>query len=161
MLVCMTVDALARSTDRPRTLACNRDGIWLWPGLPLVEPRGSTFVALPKSAIYNRVAKLHGPSAIYSAVVPCVEQAATLLSSGQIEKAQQALDRARLPLVTPDGALLMRAVGRRLGIAPPVVALGDEPRRWTADDIELFARHLASTVTARSSELTKLFNPAA
>ncbi len=63
-----------------------------------------------------------------------------------------------MPPVTPDGALLMRAVGRRLGIVPPAVPCGIDPRRWTAGDIETFAAFLASTVPAEG--LAKLFDPA-
>jgi hypothetical protein len=114
--------------------------------------------ALAKTTIYDRVVKRHGPAAIYSAIVPCVEHAAALLSAGQIEQARQSLDRARLPPVTPDGALLMRAVGRRLGIVPPILPCGTDPRRWSADDIETFAAFLASA--ARADGLAKLFDPA-
>jgi hypothetical protein len=133
MFVRMAVDAPARSTDRPRTLVCTQDGIWLWPGTPLAERRRSVISALPKSTIYDRVTKLHGPAAIYSAVVPCVDHAAALLSDGQTERAQRSLDRSRLPPVTPDGMLLMRAVERRLGIVPPGPAVRDRSSpmdRW-------------------------------
>ena len=102
MLVRMPADAPQRSADRPRTLVCNREGVWLWPGTPLTERRGGTISALPKSTIYDRITKLHGPAAIYSMVVPCVDHAAALLPDGQVERAQESLDRARLPLVTPD-----------------------------------------------------------
>jgi hypothetical protein len=157
MLVRLAVGALARPADRSRTLVCTREGVWLWPGTPLSQRRGASICALPKSTIYDRVVKLHGPAAIYSAVLPCIEHAAALLSAGQIERAQQSLDRARLPPVTPDGALLMRAVGQRLGIVPPAMPCGKDPRRWTAGDIETFAAFLSSTEHAAG--LAKLFNP--
>jgi len=158
MFVRMAVGAPARPTDRPRTLICSREGIWLWPGTPLTERRGATISALPKSTIYDRVTKLHGPAAIYSAVAPCIERAAALLSEGQVEGARQSLDRARLPPVTPDGALLMRAVGRRLGIVQPAMPCGNDPRRWSASDIETFAALISSMKPADG--LAKLFNPA-
>lgn len=157
MLVRMAVGALARPTDRPRTLVCTRDGVWLWPGTLLTQLRGGIISALPKTTIYDRVTKLHGPTAIYSAVASCVDQAAALLSDARIDEAQQSLDRARLPPITPDGALLMRAVGRRLGIVPPVMPCGTDPRRWTASDIETFAVFLIST--GRADSLAKLFDP--
>jgi len=153
----MVVGAPARPTDRPRTLVCSREGVWLWPGTRLTERHGVTIGPLPKSIIYDRVTKLHGPSAIYSTIVPCVEQAAALLSDGQVERAQQSLDRAGLLTVSPDGALLMRAVSWRLGIVPPAMPCGNDPRRWTASDIQTFAAFLASTEHAGS--LAKLFNP--
>jgi hypothetical protein len=128
MRVRMAVEAPARSAGRPRTLVCNQDGVWLWPGTALTQRLGGTVSALPKSTIYDRVTKLHGPLAIYSRVAPCIDHAAALLSDGQVEKAQQSLDRAQLPLVMLDGALLMRTVGRRLGITPPAVPCGTNPR---------------------------------
>ncbi|HLZ66983.1 MAG TPA: hypothetical protein VKQ29_12180 [Aliidongia sp.] len=157
MLVRMAAGAPARPADRSRTLVCTREGVWLWPGTPLTERRGAAISALPKSTIYDCVAKFHGPAAIYSAIVPCVEHAAALLSDGRIEEAQRSLDRAGLPPVTPDGALLMRAVGRRLGIVPPAMPCGTDPRRWTAGDIETFAVLLALAQPADG--LAKLFNP--
>jgi hypothetical protein len=50
-----------------------------------------------------------------------------------------------------------RAVGRRLGIMPPAVPCGSDPRRWTAGDIETFAAFLA--LTEHADGLAKLFNP--
>ena len=82
--------------------------------------------------------------------------AGLVLADGQIERAQQSLDRERLSPVTADGALLMQAVGRRLGIVPPAMPCGTDPRRWTAGDIETFAAFLASAAPADG--LDKLFD---
>ena len=89
------------------------------------------------------------PEANYSDALPSLNAAARKLNEGDEAGAQQALDASGLTRLSPDGAVLMRAVAGSLGIGPLDLPWADGPRLWRA---EVIAAHLP---------LFKVYAPAA
>ena len=59
-----------------------------------------------------------------------MERAARLLAAHDEPGAQAALDCLKLDRLSPEGAILMRAVAARLGIVPPSFAVGTRSLPW-------------------------------
>jgi hypothetical protein len=108
------------------TLVCTQSGVFVWPGVPLVERRGGTFVRMPDRDICNLVASLHGPSVVGSRLIPVLDAAARLLTAGSIEKANAAIAGLDLPPLSATGRALL---GSDLtGVAPGFFAPEKHPR---------------------------------
>ena len=127
MTAAFTGRAPARGPMPPRTLACTADGIWLWPGTPLTEKRGVALVPIPAPHLYQHVATLHGPAVHPVALARMIERATACLNRGRLEEADQILAAVPLPPVSFDGAALMQAIGRRLGVSVPDVEIAGWP----------------------------------
>jgi hypothetical protein len=70
-----------------KTVACTADGIFLWPGTPLLTKLGGRFSVRPRNKVYDLVCRLHGPRAAWTPVLPTLERAAELLSQTDVEAA--------------------------------------------------------------------------
>jgi hypothetical protein len=79
---------------------------------------------LPSPDLYRLVASLHGPSVHLPMLERAVAAAASLLNAGRVAAADEVVAGLELPPVSYDGAALMKALGRRLGISPPNVEVG-------------------------------------
>jgi hypothetical protein len=95
--------------DEVRTLVCNAEGVFIWPGVALVERRGNLFVRKPDQEIINLAAALHGPSVIGSALLPALDRAARLLERGQVEQAEGCIARLTMPPLSSTGEVLIRS----------------------------------------------------
>jgi hypothetical protein len=113
-----------------RTLLARASGVWMWPGIALT-------VAADVARFW--ISRLHGPEANDSAVLRCLGIAALKLSEGDEAGAQTALDASGLTRLSPDGAVVARAVASALGIAPLDLPWAGGPRLWRTEDI---AAHL-------------------
>jgi len=108
----------------PGTLLCTPDGIFLWPGSPLLTKLGGRFVVRPRDRIYDLVCRLHGPRAAWTPILPVLECAADLLNRADIAAARICLGRLTLPPLDRAGCDLVRAIADRLGIAPLGAMIG-------------------------------------
>ncbi len=158
MTAALTGRADARGTMRPRTLACTADGIWLWPGTPLTERRGAALVPLPTPHLYQHVATLHGPAVHAAALARVIERAAACLDRGRLEEADRVLAAVLLPPVSFDGAALMQAIGRRLGVSVPDVEIAGWPSASPPALFEQLAR-VHDRKLAVALTLEPIFNP--
>jgi hypothetical protein len=128
-----------RGTTRPRTLACTADGVWLWPGTPLTQRRGTALVPLRTPQLYELVAAFHGAGVHAPSLARTVQSAAACLNLGRAREAAQIVAALDLPPVSFEGAALMRAIGRRLGVAGPEVEVAGHPRALEQELIERLA----------------------
>src|SRR5260370_3783544 len=158
MTAALTGRADARGTMRPRTLACTADGIWLWPGTALTERRGVALVPIPTPHLYQHVATLHGPAVHAAALARMIECAATRLNQGRLREADEILATAPLPPVSFDGAALMQAIGRRLGVSVPKVEIAGWPSASPPEIFEHLARVHDRKITG-ALNLEPVFNP--
>jgi hypothetical protein len=94
-------------SERPSTFLCTADGIFIWPGIALVERRGASFVRMPDHEICNLAASLHGPAVIGGSLIPTLERSARFLGAGRVEAAKVCIAQLRLPL-SPQGEILTR-----------------------------------------------------
>lgn len=108
----------------PHRLACTADGVFIWPGMPLVEKRGRSFSRVPERDIANRAGVLFGPDVLYGPLIPTLERAARFLERGQIAAAQETITKLNLPPLTAFGQELTR-------IAPGFFDADKHPR-WPA-----------------------------
>jgi hypothetical protein len=97
-----------RGTTRPRTLACTADGVWLWPGTPLTQRRGTALVPLRTPQLYELVAAFHGAGVHAPSLARTVQSAAACLNLGRAREAAQIVAALDLPPVSFEGAALMR-----------------------------------------------------
>jgi hypothetical protein len=111
----------------------------MWPGVSLTERRGASSVPVALDVARFWLSRLHGPAAADAPVARTLDVAAVRLNTGDELGAQKALDALGLARLSPDGAALMRAVSRSLGIAAPRLPWADGPRLW---DAEAIAAHL-------------------
>lgn len=95
-------------SERPSTFLCTADGIYIWPGIALVERRGAIFVRIPDQKICNLVATLHGPAIIGGSLIPTLERAARCLGAGRVAAAKASIAQMKLPPLWPQGDILMR-----------------------------------------------------
>ena len=127
MITAPAQGAEGRDGARPRKLACTADGVWLWPATPVAERRGGMIVPRPTPDLYRLVASRHGPSVHIPVLERAIATTAKLLNAGQVAAADEVLARLELPPVTYDGAALMKALSRRLGISLPNVEIAGCP----------------------------------
>lgn len=162
----MTIDPLAGrgigAPERSRMLIATEDGVFLWPGIALVERRGNAFFASEPRAVNGLVGAFFGPAAIHTPILTTLERACDLLRQGQSTNVQRQLDRLLLPPVSPNGQRLMVAIAERHAIAVPVVLVTMEQSGtlWSDRYIESFAR-LHDDLWPRTQALEKVFNPGA
>ena len=140
MTAALTGRAIARGPNQPRTLVCTAEGIWLWPGTPLTERRGAALVPIPAPQLYQQVAALHGPSVHLAMLARTIARAAASLNQGRLQDADDALAGVPLPPVSFDGAALMQAISKRLGVRVPDVAVAGWPSNSPTDLFEQLAR---------------------
>lgn len=140
MTAALTGRAIARGANQPRTLVCTADGVWLWPGTPLTERRGAVLVPIPVSQLYQHVATLHGPSVHPAVLARMIARAAACLNQGHLEDADNVLTAVPLPPVSFDGAALMQAISKRLGVRLPDVAVAGWPSSSRTDLFEQLAQ---------------------
>ncbi|HKW53862.1 MAG TPA: hypothetical protein VJO12_09230 [Stellaceae bacterium] len=158
MTAALTGRAIARSPNRPRTLVCTADGIWLWPGTPLTERRGVALVPLPRSQLYQHVAMLHGPSVQPAMLARAIARAAACLNQGRLQDADDILAAVPIPPVSFDGAALMQAISKRLGVRVPDVAVAGWPSNSRTELFEQLAR-VHDRKLAAAIILEPAFNP--
>lgn len=127
MVMAPAQGAEGRDGARPRTLACTEDGVWLWPATPLTHRRGGALAPLPTPDLFRLVASLHGPGVHIPVLERAITTAVALLNAGRVAAANEVVAGLELPPVTYDGAALMKALGRRLGIPRPNVQVGGSP----------------------------------
>lgn len=126
-----------RAPDRPRTLIAKGNTVWIWPGIPLTERRGSEIMPVTAETIRFWITRLHGPEALDKEILRAVAIAADCLKAGNERAAQAALDSLRLIELSQDGAQLMRAVAPHVGVAALDLPLRATMQTWTAQDIAL------------------------
>jgi hypothetical protein len=130
------VYGLGESTvARPRTLIAAQGKVWLWPGVALTSKRGDQTVAASAETIRFWITRLRGPDALHTEAVHCVARAADCLTRGDEKAAQRALDAIGLFQLSPDGAVLMHCVAKRMGIEALDLPLRSGLRCWSAGDI--------------------------
>jgi hypothetical protein len=93
----------------PRTLSCDENGVFIWPGFALVERRGKTFVRASERDIGNFVGVLHGPDAVYGPLISMLDRAARLLESGKVDQTKAIFAKLKLPPLTASGETMLRA----------------------------------------------------
>jgi len=125
--------------ERCRTLVAQDGAVWIWPGIHFTLRRGGEIVPVAGETIRFWVTRLHGPEALYKDLLSGVSRAAWCLTTDNEAKAQHALDGIGLVTLSHDGAALMKAVSRELGVAALNLPVRDGPRTWNAQDI---AQHL-------------------
>jgi hypothetical protein len=103
------------------TLLVTSDGIFLWPGSPLLTKLEGRFVVRRRDRVYDLVCRLHGPRAAWTPLLPVLERAAQWLNDGDVEAGRACLDRIVLPPLTRAGADLVCAIASRLDVEPPAV----------------------------------------
>lgn len=92
----------------PHRLVCTTDGVFVWPGVPLVEKRGRSFSRISERDIANRAGVLFGPDVFHGPLIPTLERAARFLERGQLGTAQEAIAKLPLPPLTAFGEQLTR-----------------------------------------------------
>lgn len=158
MIADLTGRAVVRSPNQPRTLVCTAEGIWLWPGTPLTERRGAALVPIPAAQLYQQVATLHGPSVHPTTLARTIARAVACLNRGRVRDADDALTAVPLPPVSFDGAALMQAISKRLGVRVQDVAVAGWPSNSRAELFEQLAQvHDPKLVVALTLEC--IFNP--
>lgn len=75
-------NALARSSERCRTLVACGGAVWIWPGIPLTVRRGAEIVPLPDATISFWVSRLHGPEVLDSPHPPHIAPISILSQIG-------------------------------------------------------------------------------
>ncbi len=137
--------ARAGAASRAHSLLACAGIVWMWPGVPLSERRGVAGVPVASDVARFWISRLHGPAADEARALRCIAEAARELNEGDEAGAQLALNASGLTRLSPDGAALVRALARALGIAPLHLPSSGEPRPWRADDIAahvpLFKQH--------------------
>jgi hypothetical protein len=108
--------------------------------------------------LYRLVACLNGPSVHIPVLERAIAAAAMLLNAGRVRAADEVVAGLELPLVTQDGAALMKALGRRLGIPVPGLRVDGRPSPTPAVLFEQMAR-LHDHKRAMAQALQKLFVP--
>lgn len=91
------------------TFLCTADGIFIWPGIALVERRGATFVRIPDQKICNLAAALYGPAIIGGSLIPTLDRAWRFLDAAQVAAAKICIAQLKLPPLSPQGDILMRS----------------------------------------------------
>lgn len=124
--------ALGRMTDRPRTLITHAGAVWLWPGIPLAVKLSDGIESAPAATVQFWASRLHGFEADPASVQTAFRCALEYLGRGDEAGAQRALNRAGLDRVSPEGAVLVRAVARRLNVEPPDFLIGTRSAPWGA-----------------------------
>jgi hypothetical protein len=108
-----------------------KDGaIWMWPGIPLAMEQDGLVQPLPSRWIRSWINMLHGSEAQRARLEPILIRASAYLAIGNETRAQQVLDLARIERLSPEGAILMRAVAEELGIAPLDIPVGTRSPPW-------------------------------
>jgi hypothetical protein len=120
---------------RPRTIIAAQGKIWLWPGVALTSKRGDRIVTASAETIRFWITRLHGPDALHAEVVHCVARAADCLTRGDEKAAQRVLDAIGLSRLSPDGAVLMHGVAKRMGVEAIDLPLRPGLRCSSAGDI--------------------------
>jgi hypothetical protein len=115
---------------RPRLLIAKASTVWLWPGIPLTELRGSTVRPISPDAMRFWLSKFMGPEIVGQPVPSHVGSAAEHLSQGDEAEAQRCLDRAAGESFSAEGAMLAQVVAARLGIHVPDMPIAKRMPRW-------------------------------
>jgi hypothetical protein len=147
----------SRASTHPRAIVATSDGVFLWPGIPLVPRHGNRIEVIDAHQLAHLIGQFYGPRAILGPILRALNDAAWHLRHGAVDQAQRAIDRAPLPSIAPNGRRLMRAIARRQGISLPNFPVADiqSGTVWrddfvaalakTYDDIGGTARHLAKS----------------
>ncbi|GGF45847.1 hypothetical protein GCM10011611_60360 [Aliidongia dinghuensis] len=122
--------APCRAPARHWLLIAKAGTVWLWPGIPLTERRGGTIRPIPPDALRFWLSKLMGPEVVGQPVPMQVARAAEYLTVGDETAAQASLDRAPAGTLSPEGAMLARAVAARLGIDVPATPIAKRMPLW-------------------------------
>lgn len=146
----------SRAADLSPLLAAVRNGIYLWPGIPLTHLVGGTIQPLAKHLVSAHLARFCGHAAHHSRLHRALELAAEALSKADLPAARTALAKAELPSVSPDGMRLIRAVAARLGIGVPRLSKAEGVRLWADADLATFAK-LYDKYGASALEFEDLF----
>jgi len=144
MQIISIVQTPCRVSTRPRLLLAKASAVWLWPGIPLTERRGVTVQAISADDTRFWLSKFLGPEIVGRPVPMHIAQAAEYLTKGDEAAAQRCLDRAGAATLSPEGALLARAVATRLGISVPDTPIAKRmslwDRRFVSDLAPIFDR---------------------
>ena len=92
-----------------KTLTCTGEGVFIWPGVPLVERRGVSFVRASDRDVCNRAGVLHGPAIVGGPLIPALERAGRFVERGQIDMAQTCIAQLQLPPLSSLGQTLVTA----------------------------------------------------
>lgn len=151
-----------RAPHRNRVLVATAEGVFLWPGRPLVYRIGNGFFAAEPRAVNSAMGCFFGAAALDLPLQSILERARDELRNGRIDAVQEALDKLCVPPLSANGARLVRSVASRQGLALPnfAVATRQDGASWEEYEIASFAR-LYDSVGVRSRELSKVFNPGA
>ena len=116
--------AMTNLSVEPYGLACTDEGVFIWPGVPLVEKRGVSFARVSERDIANTAGVLFGPDVLHGPLIPTLERAARFLERGQLGAAQEIIANLPLPPLTTFGQHLTRVAS---GVFDP-----DKHPRWPA-----------------------------
>lgn len=116
--------------NSPRLLLLKAATVWFWPGIPLTERHGNAVRAIAPDAIRFWLGTLMGPEVIGQPVPNAITRAAHYVSAGNVVAAQNCLDRAMPPTLSPEGAMLAKAVAARLGLMVPSIATYERMPLW-------------------------------
>jgi len=118
------------SREGPRTLIVKDGAVWMWPGIPLAMEQSGVVQPLPRHWVRSWISALHGFEAQNTRLEPALIRASAHLTVGDEGKAQRALDLVKIERLSPEGAVLMRAVAEELGISPLEMAVGTRSLPW-------------------------------
>jgi hypothetical protein len=104
--------------------------VWLWPGVPLTGEFDGAIRPLPRNWTDFWVSKLHGFEPQHKPLQVALDRAAERLSADDEAGAQHELDAIGAKYLSPEGAVLMRAVAKRLGISFPDIPVGTRSLPW-------------------------------
>jgi hypothetical protein len=120
--------------------------------------RGGALLPLPAPELYRLVASLHGPNVHIPVLERTIAAAAALLNDGRVTTADEVVAGLELPPVTRDGAALMKALGRRLGVPVPSLRVDGWPSPTPPALFEQMAR-VHDHKGAMAQALQNLFVP--
>jgi hypothetical protein len=118
------------SREGPRTLIAKDGAVWIWPGIPLAMEQDGAIQPLPRHWVRSWIAALHGFEAQHARLEAALSRAAEHLTAGDENRAQQALDLVKIERLSPEGAVLMHAVAKELGVSPLEMAVGTRSLPW-------------------------------
>lgn len=150
---------LPSMNDRSRAIAVAPEGIFLWPGVPLVGRQRRGFVALNRFDLSDHIARFFGYQATWTFFPNALSVVAAKLNDGSVSDAEECIDAFGLSQVSPNGFRLMCAIAARQNLRPPRIVISQQNRDpvWSEDETEILAKKYDSTAID-ATRLAKLFD---
>jgi hypothetical protein len=152
--------ARPRAPTRLRVIVATGNGVFLWPGIPLIRRQGNGIEILDAQELGHLIGQFYGPQAVIWPIMRALSDAVRHLRHGFIDKAQHTIDAALLPPIAPNGRRLMRAIARRQGISLPDFPVADSQSGtvWRDDFVAALAKTY-DDINGIAQRLVKSFDP--